>query len=136
MEQNDFQELINHSHIMAENLLIKQDGEFYPFGATINNEGILTHIGHYDGDEFPLSKTKIEELKKFFEKEIADEKIRAYAIAFDCLTKRDDNSEKTDAIAIECYSKENEQRTIYYFPYRRHINNELEFGEAWGIMLE
>jgi len=121
---------------MAENLLIKQDGEFYPFGAKIDNQGTLTHIGHYDEDEFPLSQTKIDELKKFFEQEITNERIRAYAITFDCLAKRDDISEKTDAIAIECFSKENEQRTIYYFPYRRITNNKLEFGEAWGITSE
>lgn len=68
MEQNDFQELINHSHNMAENLLLKQDGEFYPFGAIIDNYGILTHVGHYDGDEFPLSQTQINGLKKSLNK--------------------------------------------------------------------
>ena len=121
---------------MAENLLIKQDGEFYPFGAKIDNQGILINIGHFDGDEFPLSKTKINDLKNNKEKEKEDEKIRAYAITFDCLAKNENNSEETDAIGIECYSKENGQRTIYYFPYKRLINNELEFGEAWGISLE
>lgn len=121
---------------MAENLLVKQDGEFYPFGAKIDNQGTLTSVGHYDGDEFPLSQTKIDELKKFFEQEVTDQKIRAYAITFDCLAEKDDSSEKTDAIAIECYSKENAQRTIYYFPYRLLTNNELEFGEAWGTILE
>ncbi|HPD02518.1 MAG TPA: hypothetical protein PK245_04065, partial [Clostridia bacterium] len=70
------------------------------------------------------SKTKINDLKNILEKEIEDEKIRAYAITFDCLAKNENNSEETDAIGIECYSKENGQRTIYYFPYKRLINNE------------
>ena len=136
MGQNDFQELINHSHDMAEKLLINQDGEFYPFGAEIDNQGKLTHIGHFDGDEFPLSQTKINELKKYFEKEIKDKRIRAYAITFDSLAKRDSTSEKTDAIAIECYSRENEQRTIYYYPYKRLTEDSLDFGESWGIMMD
>ena len=119
---------------MAEKLLINQDGEFYPFGAEIDNHGKLTHIGHFDGDEFPLSQKKINELKKYFEKEIKDRRIRAYAITFDSLVKRDSASEKTDAIAIECYSRENEQRTIYYYPYKRLPTDTLDFGEPWGII--
>ena len=118
---------------MAEKLLIQQNGEFYPFGAEIDKNGKLTHIAHQDGDEFPLSQTKINELKKYFEREIENENIRAYAITFDCLARRDADSEKTDAIAIECYSRDHGQRTTYYFPYKRVTEEELEFGEVWGI---
>ena len=136
MEQDDIQELINHSHDMAEKLLIHQDGEFYPFGAEIDNQGKLTNIGHHYGDDFPLSDEHIKELKKYFEREIGSRRIRAYAITFDCLAKRDPDAEKTDAIAIECYLRDNEQRTIYYFPYRRVTSDELEFGEPWGTSAE
>jgi len=118
---------------MAEKLLINQDGEFYPFGAVIDNQGKLTHIGHHDGDEFPLSQTKINELKKYFDREFTDQQIRAYAITFDCLARKDSDSEKTDAIAIECNSREIGQRTTYYYPYKRITIDELEFGEPWGI---
>jgi hypothetical protein len=118
---------------MAEKLLIHQDGEFYPFGAEIDNQGKLTNIGHHDGDEFPLSDTKIKELKKYFEREIDNRRIRAYAITFDCLAKKDADSEKIDAIAIECFLREDGQRTTYYFPYKLLTKDELEFGEPWGI---
>lgn len=119
---------------MAEKLLINQDGEFYPFGAAIDYEGKLTNIGHYDGDEFPLSQTMINELRKYFEKKIEDRRIRAYAITFDSLAKRDSTSEKTDAIAIECYSTDNNQRAIFYYPYKRVTADTLDFGEPWGII--
>ena len=118
---------------MAEKLLTNQNGEFYPFGAEIDNDGKLTNIGLWDGDDFPLSETMIKEFKKYFEKEISNERIRAYSITFDTLAKRDEDSEKTDAIAIECYSRENGQRTRYYFPYKRLSNDKLEFGDSWGI---
>ncbi len=136
MGQNDFQELINHCHDMAERLLLKQDGEFYPFGAAIDNQGELKNIRHHNGDEFPLSQTKINELKKYFENEIRDKNIRANAITFDCLTKKDSTSEKTDAIAIECYSRTNEQRTTYYYPYKRVTVDTLDFREPWGIIAD
>lgn len=121
---------------MAEKLLIRQDGEFYPFGAEIDNQGKLTHIGHYDGDEFPLSQTKINELRKYFETEIKNKRVRAYAITFDSFAKKDSTSEKTDAIAIECYSLETGQRTTYYYPYKRLTADTLDFGEPWGVMVD
>ena len=134
--QEDFQELINHCHDMAEKLLLEQDGEFYPFGAKINEQGEVINIAHYDGDDFPLSDVKIKQLKDYFESEIKNERIRSYAISFDCLARKDSDSEKTDAIAIECYSRVNGQRNIYYYPYKRLTVDKLEFGEPWGIIAE
>jgi hypothetical protein len=136
LTENDFQKLILHCHHLAEKLLLDQDGEFYPFGATINNEGELIHNAHDSGDEFPLSRTKINDLKKYFTKAIDDKNIKAYAIAFDCLVRKDSESDKTDAIAIECYSRENGQRTIYYYPYKRLAADKLGFGKPWGMMSE
>jgi hypothetical protein len=121
---------------MAEELLLRQNGEFYPFGAEIDDSGELKNIGHYDGDEFPLSQTKIDELRKYFQKETENKNIRAYAITFDCLVKRSEDSEKIDAIAIDCYLRESGQRTIYYFPYKRATNGNLEFEEPWGISMD
>lgn len=121
---------------MAEKLLLRQNGEFYPFGAEIDNDGELKNIGHYDGDEFPLSQTKIDELRKYFKKATDNENIRAYAITFNCLAKKDEESEKTDTIAIDCYLRDSEQRTIYYFPYKRITSDKLEFGEPWGISID
>jgi len=133
LDKDDIQELITHSHSMAERLLLRQNGEFYPFGAVIDNNGELKNIGHYDGDEFPLSQTQIDSLRDYFEQEAQSENIRAYAITFDCLAKKDEHSEQTDAIAIECYHRGSGQQAVYYFPYNRTTSNTLEFGVPWGI---
>lgn len=130
---NNFQELIDYSHDMAYKLLLAQDGEFYPFAAKIDNDGKLTPVAIYSGDEFPLSQTMITEFKAHFDKEIKQNKIRAYAITFDCLAQRDSASDKTDAIGIECLSTENGQRATYYFPYKRALNDGFEFGESWKM---
>ena len=37
--QNDFQKLVDSCYNMAEELLVSQDGEFYPFGAQIDSMG-------------------------------------------------------------------------------------------------
>lgn len=132
MEQNDLQALIDRCHSMAEHLLIRQDGEFYPFGATIDLAGKLTHCAHYDGDEFPLSQTKINEYRKFFTSEVEKGRIRSYAIAYDCLAQKDSNSEKSDAIAIKCYSNADGRKVVYYFTYRRVSDDQYDFGDSWG----
>jgi hypothetical protein len=56
---NDFEALINHSLKMAEQLLLEQDGEFYPFAASIGMDGALTPLALYLGEEFPASDSMI-----------------------------------------------------------------------------
>jgi len=129
---NDFQELVDNCHHMSEELLVSQDGEFYPFGAQIDVMGEFAFMHYSDGDEFPLSQTKIDNLRNYFDKEIRLNKIRSYSIAFDCLVKTEKLSEKTDAIAIECVSVISNQKTVYYFPYVMASSNEVSFGESWA----
>ncbi len=132
MSQRDIQSLIDHCHHMAEQLLIRQNGEFYPFGAQVNSSGELTHIAHYDGDEFPLSEVKIRELRKVFDHKLRSEGIRGFAITYDCLVRKEPTSEKTDAIAIECFTTQESKTMTYYFPYQKVSDDRLEFGDAWG----
>ena len=94
--------------------------------------GEFKFINYYDGDEFPLLKTKIDNLRIYFDKESQNGKVRAYSIAFDCLTKKEKSSEKTDAIAIQCVSIINNQKTTYYFPYTKEDFENINFGESWA----
>ncbi len=49
-----------------------------------------------------------------------------------CRPWKDETSEKTDAIAIQYYSKLNRQRATYYYPYVIADKNKVHFGEPWG----
>ena len=44
---------------MAKHLLLNQDGEFYPFGAFVDKDGEYKNVGHFNGDDFPLSEIKM-----------------------------------------------------------------------------
>lgn len=116
---------------MAEKLLLNQEGEFYPFGSTITTNGEYKEVGFYEGDDFPISKTLINGLKQNFEKSIESGTIRSYAITFDCLAQKDENSVKTDAVAIQYYSIEDDLKATYYYPYQI-AEEEVQFGEPWG----
>jgi hypothetical protein len=130
--QKEIEQLIESSQKMAEHLLKQQNGEFFPFGFKMDIQGQLSNVGFYDGDEFPLSQTKIDELRKYFENEIKTENTIGYSITFNCFIKRDSDSLKTDAIAIECFSKKSEQKILFYFPYRFISKNQIEFGDSWS----
>ena len=137
MSQNsniDFQELVKHCKTLAEKLLIEQEGEFFPFGAKISQEGNLTHCGLFEGDDFPLSETIIKNLKHVLMQELTEGVIRSFAISFDSKVKKDENSEKVDAIAIECLSKEALENTTYYVPYKFTESKKLIFKESWETL--
>ncbi len=129
MEQNDIQELINHCHEMAEKLLLDQ-GEFYPLGAYIDIQGEFSYISFHDGDEFPLSNTVIENLQNYFEKQLQEEAIRAYAVTYDSRVTSDDFPDSIDCVTI--YIKHIDfATTTFYYPYRLK-NNEIDFYEPWA----
>ncbi|WP_143017229.1 hypothetical protein [Catalinimonas alkaloidigena] len=113
----------------AEKLLRKQ-GEFYPIGFTVEPNGEIGSISYYEGDDFPKSETLLRHLREITEAKCQQGKSRAYALAYDVLVRREAATEKIDAIAIECRSKE--RRITYYYPYRIAADS-LEFQEPWGI---
>jgi hypothetical protein len=128
--QSDIQRLIDHCHSMAEKLLIKQE-EFYPFAAYLKNSDELVAAGLYDSDEFPLSRTLIDNFKNHFNLQIKDAEIKAYAIAFDTKITSKDFPESVDAIAIRIVHISSENIVVYYFPYKL-FENQIKFFEGWG----
>jgi hypothetical protein len=124
--QKELDNLISYSLNMAKYLLANQASEFYPFGATIDNKGSIVNIGAFDGDDFPLSNTIINELNKICMQQINEDNISACCITFDCLAKKDDWSDKTDAICIQCFLKDSEYKIIYYYPYKLNSNNNCQ----------
>ena len=114
---------------MAEQLLIEQ-GEFYPLGAYIDLHGKFTYSSFYDGEEFPLSNTVIENLKTHFERQFQADAIRAYAVTYDSRVTSDDFPNSIDCITI--YIKHNDfATTAFYFPYRLG-NKKIVFYDHWA----
>ncbi len=81
--KTDLDQLIFNSLNMAEQLLIHQDGEFYPFGAIVDKDGEYRNLGIHNGNEFPLRSNLISDIRIYLEEEITNGGIRSYAISFD-----------------------------------------------------
>ena len=95
--RQDYDALLNALMPFAEQML-KQHGEFFPFGAAVNTDGRVTAHATYDGNELPPSEEVIASLTKAFQGEAREGKIRATGICYDGRIVQGDK--KVDAVMI------------------------------------
>ena len=114
--------------------MLNDKKEYYPFGAKIDNIGVLIPVGYKDNEtDFPKSQKVIEQLKIEFEKELNNKTIRAYGLIYDVKVQTNDMKSKKDAILIDIYHRNSNEIPKYYFTYSWSENDELIFGESFGI---
>lgn len=131
MNKDELQKLVDYCIGFAK-VMLGEGGEFFPFGASIS-KGQLNSVGSFDGDECPSSEKVINDLRNFLRREFSQTLIDGYVIAYDSLSKRNSESAKSDAIAIECYPVDN-RRVTYFFPYKIDEYGQLELGDLWQIV--
>lgn len=131
--QNDIQAIIDYSHNFAEKCLLEYK-EYYPFGTVVNKKGELIPIGYKDLEtDMPKSQKVIDELTNHFREDFKNGKIRAYAITYDVRVQVNELGEKSDAILIDIVHKDSLDLPLYYFTYSWADNDELIFGESFGL---
>ncbi|MDW5290816.1 hypothetical protein [Formosa sp. PL04] len=131
--EKDVHNIINYSHKYAKNML-NTEKEYYPFGAKIDNNGDLIAVGYHDNEtECPENKKAIEELTAVFERELNTGDIKAYALTYNVRLKTDHLKGKATAILIDIYHRHSNKIPKYYFTYSWNENDELIFGESFGI---
>ena len=131
--EKDIQNIIDYSHEFAEKMLNKGK-EYYPFGAKIGNNGELIAVGYKDNEsDFPESQKVINELTAEFERELNIGEIKAYGLTYDVRVQRGHLKDKTNAILIDIYHRNSNEIPKYYFTYSWNENNELIFGESFGM---
>ena len=131
--EKDIQNIIDYSHEFAEKMLNKGK-EYYPFGAKIGNNGELVAVGYKDNEsDFPESQKVINELTAEFERELNIGEIKAYGLTYDVRVQRGHLKDKTNAILIDIYHRNSNEIPKYYFTYSWNENNELIFGESFGM---
>ena len=64
--RNNFESLVDYCLTNAERLKI-EFGEFYPFGAIIELDGTISQVDTFEGDDYPLSASVIDNLKQYLE---------------------------------------------------------------------
>ena len=121
--------LLNYSQSLA-NLLLEDQGEFYPFGAYINSNNVITQRLFPDGDDFPLSTALIQIIKHDFEQQLAAGIINATAITYHAKVTNERFSEATDVIIVRLNMLTLSSAILYYLPYQL-TETGVEYTTGW-----
>lgn len=96
--------------------LLRKNGEFYPFGQTLNHAREIGHDLVHTGDEHPDSAALIDDLRKVWRSKASRNEIVATAVAYMCVTHGSEDESKVDAICI-AVDHSGGITVNLYFPY-------------------
>jgi len=130
--KQDYNALLDALMPFAEQML-KQHGEFFPFGAAINPAGEVTAHATYDGTETPPSEEVIALLVRGFQAGAREGKIRAAGICYDGRIIQD--GKKVDAVILALeHSSGNATKTCV--PYKKGFFGKYSFGQLIASLEE
>lgn len=125
--------IIDHSFEYAKDLLT-DTGQCYPFGAYVDNAGIVHPLElEIDKKNIPNNETVIEGLKNYCETELQENRITAYGLTYEASVQLEVDSESIDTIAIDIVDENGEPPPIYYFPYKIDRTGTVEFGDTFAV---
>jgi hypothetical protein len=97
--------------------MVREHGEFYPYGGVMMPDGSMQHFGATDGTEHPKSSDLIDLLLTQFREGGRQGRYKATGIVYDVLTVPPGATEKTDAIAVRL-DHEAGYSVVVMIPYR------------------
>lgn len=127
--KDDCEELMQSLLPVAEKLL-REFGEFYPFGGGMRPSGEIVQVSTYDGNEHPASVDKISDLKKVFVDAARNAEYKATGIVYDVRVFDPSTGEKSDAVACAVDHRD-QYSVVVYLPYRIDAG-ELHFGTTFA----
>lgn len=110
--------LMNEALPLAEKML-KEHGEFYPYGLTLDAAGKVAHMGATDGTDRPKSAPLIELLRARFVDGAKAGKYLATALVYDVRVVDPSTGLKSDAIAVALDHRDS-YSVVVFFPYSLH----------------
>jgi hypothetical protein len=130
-QKTQLESLVSVVRPFAEKMLRAQ-GEYFPFGATMDAQGKITSVGAAPGGEHPPSVDFISLLKGAYRINAASGKIIACALVYDVRIIPPAMTEKTDAVAIDLNHRDGMSVTMYY-PYRIDPDKKVAFGIPFAV---
>lgn len=128
-------EMVNYLMSFANEMLTKA-GEFFPFAAIVNSEGMVEACGAYNGEEHPQSAVVLELLAEALRAQVESGHAIAVGIAADVNIPPQFQSPLPDGVRIGLEAKGN-SRLIYY-PYKPAVKGIFkksppEFAEPFAV---
>ena len=122
--------LMNALLPLAEKLL-RQYGEFYPFGGYMKPDGEIVQVGASDPDTDHPRKSKDLIYVLRSRQDLAERnECKAVGMVFDVTVTLPDSSRKSDAIQVSLEHSEGYSAEVF-FPYQL-VENKLVYGETFA----
>ena len=129
--KQDSEKLMNAALPLAEEML-KDYGEFYPYGAYMKHDGEIVHVGAKDEDtDHPKSRELIYLLREHFKEMAAKGECKAIAIVADVLVHVPSKDKKADAIQV-CMEHWDGYSIEVFVPYDRTDNGEVVYSPMFA----
>jgi hypothetical protein len=128
--KEDVTVLMNKLLLFAEKML-KEHGEFYPYGGAMLPDGSTTMLAASDGTEHPKSKDLIDLMVSAFREDARQRKYRATGIVYDVMTLPPGATEKTDAIAVRL-DHETGYSVVVMIPYHL-VDGAVSMGTVFAV---
>lgn len=128
--KQESERLMNAVLPLAEKML-RQYGEFYPYGGYMKPDGNIVDVGPHDPDtDRPKSKDLIYVLRSSFREMANTGQCKAVAIVFNVSVNLPKSDSKSDAIQI-CVEHVDGYSAEVFFPYQI-ISNEIVYDETFA----
>ena len=128
--KEDVEQLMNEGIEFAARML-REHGEFYPFGVVRKADGNIQHVGASDGREKPPSAALIDVLRSSYRQEGQAGRYSATAMFYDVRIVPPGKSAKSDAVQVELEHSGGYCANVF-FPYTRDEGGHVSFGEIFA----
>lgn len=122
--KSDCERLMNDALPIAQRML-REHGEFYPYGMTLDVAGKGAIVGATDGSERPKSAPLIEMIRAQFRDGAKARKYLATALVYDVRVVDPSTGLKTDAIAVALDHRDG-YSVVVFIPYTLRAGEILE----------
>lgn len=128
--KQESEKLMNAVLPLAEKML-RQYGEFHPYGGYMKPDGTIVDVGADDPDtNRPKSKDLIYVLRSSFREMASTKQCKAVAVVFDVAVNVPNSSRKSDAIQV-CVDHADGYSAEVFFPYQI-VSGEIVYGEIFA----
>ena len=128
--KQEAEKLMNEMLPVAERML-REYGEFYPYGGYMKPGGEIVHVGAKDpATDRPKSKDLIAILQNSFQELVRNGQCKAVAMVYDVRVTLPQSNRKSDAIQV-CVDHAGNYSAEVFFPYQI-ANHEVILGEVFA----
>ena len=135
--RDELDALLNAVLPFAEQML-RQHGDFYPFGATIGHDGkislVQADLGE-DEEEIPDSPELVHLLYEGLKDQAVRGEIRGGAVCTNVSIRPDESEEETDAVRVSLDHAKHEPLDVFQ-PYAIERTGDVVFGAAVAVVVD